>query len=355
MSYFKNFTKEASAPGLPNFDISKPYFQKIREGDIGLELEMEASNSFPWAELGDTPCPVTNAKWQAKEDHSLRNGVEYVLSKPCDISSVRLLLEGLYKDISDFKTKLRLSNRCSTHVHLNFTGQKLDKITNFIVLWGLFEKVLIDWWGEKRKTNHFCLSIEDSPATVEEWEKFLRGRGWNVYDGMKYSALNLLRMRDLGSIEIRCGDATEDIERLVAWAELLWSMREFSVKSVNDPSFLPSIVSDESPAGLFVSLLHPLTGNKEKYFGELFEDEDAFNRKCYSGLRDVLHLCHGIPWGDWRETLDKVYIPNPFEKQTKSSRLDPVFPNEIPPQPPLVARNGRNFHMEVLANRAIRV
>ena len=91
-------------------------------GEVGLELELEASNNLP-------PRVDTNVKgvgWVAHADGSLRHGgLEYTLSAPCPREDVEPLLYGLFDEIKAYKTKLKLSTRCSTHVHVNVSTMTL--------------------------------------------------------------------------------------------------------------------------------------------------------------------------------------------------------------------------------------
>ena len=323
MSYFDNFPQIAAATkGIPGNRMNQPLAPHPVTGDVGIELEIESLNAaLPWdpavINAGNLSCPVTKAVWQPKEDHSLRGGVEYVTSTAVAISSVPALVRGLYRNIASVKPKLNYSNRCSTHVHLNASLWKIDKVVSFYTLWAMFEEVLIDWCGPKRKANHFCLSIFDSPHTMDGLTHFLKRGEWTLSDGDKYQALNLLRLHDLGTIEIRCGDAWPDPERLIQWTSFLHTLKR-RAEMLENPAMIPALVSGDTPRGMFEELCRD--ANAPLIYTEVMARyATSFDSTCYRGLREAIHLCY-YPWDEWMELINAEYVPNPFFVPKKSGR-----------------------------------
>lgn len=320
MNYFDEFPKtKKTASGIPGVRMNEPISPSSVKGDVGIEFEFEASNSLPWSsgEINSVPPdPTTGAYWLAKEDHSLRGGAEYVTSTAVSIEYVPTLVRGLYSSLKDFKTKLRLSNRCSTHVHLNASTWKIDKVVSAFVLWSLFEPILIEWCGPRRKLNHFCLSMQDTPQTIDCLSQFLKQGIWSLPDGTKYTAFNLRRLFDIGTIEIRCGDAWEDPEKAIRWIQFLSAFKDYAY-SIENPAMIPGIISGDTPAGILADIcekagipdfFRELTG------GMLAEMGDReFDRVCYASFRDTIHLCY-FPWDDWLPLINREHIPNPFTK-----------------------------------------
>lgn len=319
MNYFDNFpAKPKAKKGIPNLKMNAPLFTgPLAEGDVGIEFEIESTNrNLPWGKpeinAGDIKCGKTGAVWAAKEDNSLRDGAEYVTTGPVAIESVPGLVTGLYNNLKKYGAKLRFSNRCSTHVHLNATTYKIHNLVTFYCLWALFEEVLVSWCGPKRKTNHFCLSNTDTQYSIDQMHEFIKTGKWNFGEGAKYTALNLLRLRDLGTLEVRCGDAWEDPNRMIEWIKFLHALKQFS-DTIESPDRLPGIVSEYQPKNLFVDIC-------EKAGTPLIRDEllsmyhESFDRTCYSGFRDTLGLCSTPPWAEWMEAVNAEYVPNPFAK-----------------------------------------
>lgn len=347
MTYFENFKKKKQVVGIPGVRMNVPIAPVYVTGDVGIEFEIEASNSLPWAtedvNKNLSPDPKTGAVWLAKEDNSLRGGAEYVTSSAVSVDYASPMLYGLYSNLKAFKSSLRFSNRCSTHVHLNASSWRINTLVSFVTIWSLLEAPLIDWCGPKRKSNHFCLSINDSSSTVDAVTNFLRTGQWNYRDGLKYSALNILRLFDIGTVEIRCGDAWQDPERTVAWVRLLNEIKRYA-ESVKNPEDIPGEVSGLSPLGLLKDLTDKAGAGM--IYEELTKkyDEREFNRMCYQTFRETIHLCYH-PWSDWLPEIEKEYIKNPFGGKSKHSLRD--FADDlIIPAPQVVGNPGLEAAIE---------
>ena len=329
MSYFDEFglSPTRKVVGIPNVQMNAPLCARKVTGDVGIEFEIEAVDGYqlPWgAEVINDG--IEKGRWTAKEDNSLRNGVEYITSGAIPKELVRPMMTSLYKNLTATGVKLRFSNRCSTHVHLNVSGWKIDKIVNLYVLWAMYEEVLVKWCGPKRQSNHFCLSISDSTNTLDGLTYFLKKGTWAFNDGDKYSALNVGRLQDLGSLEVRVGDAYPDPERAIQWVSFLAAMREVAL-SLDDPSQIPSMVSGDTPTGLFAEICNK--GEAPLLYQEVVSAYDRnLDNVCYAGLRETLHLCN-LPWDEWRPLIDEEYVANPFRKVKKS----PVRGLEPMPEP----------------------
>jgi hypothetical protein len=321
--YFDKFKKATATHGIPDAQMNAPLAPRPVKGDVGIEFEFEATNKLPWdsGQINSTPpCKVTGAYWTAKEDHSLRGGVEYVTTSAVAIESVPEMVNGLYSSIRDYKTNLRLSNRCSTHVHLNVSTWKIDRIVSFYMLWALFEPLLIEWNGPRRKTNHFCLSITDSPASLNALTSYLRTGQWHFGDGHKYSALNLRRIFDLGTLEVRIGDAWPSPERPIMWIKFLDGLRKYTENIY--PTELPAKISGDTVLGVLREISE-LAGVPEFYdeitgMFSIHEAEDL----AFGSFREAIHLAY-FPWHEWRELIEREYIVNPFGKK-KVNVLDPI-------------------------------
>src|ERR1043165_8409309 len=118
--------------------------------EVGIEIEMEGSR-LP----GKVVQPISNGQiWTVHTDGSLRNGgLEYLLSAPIPKAYVTEALEILYGTFKSNGSRLNPSNRCSTHIHINCDGLKINELTSLICLWGVIEDVMVNWCGERRVGN----------------------------------------------------------------------------------------------------------------------------------------------------------------------------------------------------------
>lgn len=221
--------------------------KKIIKGDVGVEIECEGRD------LPNNPRGV----WSAVPDGSLRDGIEYVYSKPLPIKDVEESLTYLNKVFKECGTKLNFSFRTSTHVHVNCLGVDYNHILNYIYTYLLLEGVLMNYCGEGRKCNRFCLRLEDAEGMMGTFRKMFQYRNappnlrglWQT-DEMRYAALNVEALVKYGSIEFRAMRGTTDPEVLVPWVHALYNMREFAQK-FDDPKDIYQLLLEIGPSDFF--------------------------------------------------------------------------------------------------------
>lgn len=315
MGYFDKWP-EKKVIGIPNVVMNAPVYQGTGPaggGDVGIELEIEASNYMPETKDILVRDEKTGGYWEHKPDGSLRGGLEYVSSVPFSIEAVPTMVGGFFEAIQKHKTKLRLSNRCSTHVHLNVSDWKIDKVTSLFVLWTLFEGPLVNWCGVERKTNHFCLTTKDSDDNLRNWYKYLSSGLLEFHEGSKYTSMNLLPIWTQGSVEVRIGRAPSCANDVTPWVQFLWALRSYA-GALKSPSILPILVSGDGPSGLFSEICDSV--GLQEFKEEVFAETEDFDRVCYESFRECQKLCY-FPWDDWLPLIEKTYLRNPFTSKPK--------------------------------------
>jgi len=317
--FFSKYNKaKAKAVGIPGVTMNQPIVQNAFEGTIGLELEIEAKNPLPRDGHLDYASPITKTRWVGVADGSLRGeSREYIFSGPAKREEVPALVDLLFKSFKDLKSGVDNSNRCSTHVHINMKGRTVNELTSIIALWCTFEEMLIEWNGEERVTNHFCLSNKNSLSLVQAWEQYLRyghfpGMG-ETRNGLKYMAFNILPLWTKGSFEIRCGGSPNAADTVTTWATFVDTFVEYAVKNYADPTAIATDLSERGGYAIFSDICKGLP----TFLSEVVGDQEVFNQRCLDGFRIVQPLVLGFPWGAWLELIKKEYIPNPFEKPKK--------------------------------------
>lgn len=308
-----NFKKKPTRRQVGYNDTVSPCDRK--SGTIGLELEIEGERIPVDPYVPNLYGAVTSTFWNNIKDGSLRNGGrEFVLNTPCTEEEVAPLLEGLFSYFKKTRTTINNSNRCSTHVHINVGGYKVHQISAIIALWYIFEDALINWWDERRKTNHFCLALKDTKATYEIWNRFVQtGYKPHLTDGLKYSALNILPVWTQGSLEFRCGDGVDEPTRPIMWTIFLNSMANYAVEHFSNPSHLAQSASEINPEGIFYSICD--REELRDFARQVIEKNPHFNDSCMASLRDIQGLLLGHDWEDIIEKANRVKITNPFGKQ----------------------------------------
>jgi hypothetical protein len=183
-------------PGLSDTDVFH----------AGLECEVECV----------APSNIKGLPFQAVPDHSLRNnGVEY-LSKPMPRKELVDAFEALHKSLK-FTGGDPFSSRTSTHVHVNCLNLSMEDARNMILLYALFEECFFLQVKPERRENIHCVPLTET-SLPSVYKKDLLGlfKFWS-----KYTALNLKRLSDLGTMEFRHMHGTGDKEEIETWLMLL--------------------------------------------------------------------------------------------------------------------------------------
>lgn len=195
-----------------------------RKGDIGVEVECE----------GVIP-EVHTSTWKTVGDGSLRGGYEYVFVRPLTLEDAKKATSKLKSLIYADEYSPEFSFRTSVHVHINCTDMEWKHIQNFIYIYFLLENLLVDFCGEGRKCNRFCLRIEDAEGAIPSLAPlFSRDAPSNgllrslANDRLRYASLNVQALQKFGSLEFRAMRGTVDDAVLHPWMETLLNIREFA-------------------------------------------------------------------------------------------------------------------------------
>lgn len=329
LKIIKEGASKRKTPGIPNRKLNAPVRNTSYKESLGIEIELEGTN-LPTAGYLDAIVSSSGAAWSVKQDGSLRGGLEYVLSKPCDSGEVDYLVRGLFNVFEQRKTKLALSNRCSLHVHYNVGGLKVNSLTSVIALWTVFEEPLLRWWGDARYKNHFCLSSKDESANVKAWQSFLTDGRLPEETGLRYTALNLVAIKKYGSVEFRGGGGVDNPDKAIVWIRFLYALCEYAKAKYNNPQELAYDLSERGALTIFLDIC----GEEFETFGrEVVTTVEEFDRCCAESFYNFQPILFGFPWADWLQEINKEYVPNPFENgqgKTKTRREpDPVVPQWV--------------------------
>lgn len=298
------------------------------EGDYGIEIEVEGRH-LPMAD-GDW--------WVSHQDGSLRGEYpheshEYVLNQPIKFGDVHEALTVLNKRFEDNGSVLNFSFRTSVHVHRNVTEFDEVQLLNLIYLYALLENPLVNFCGENRKDNRFCLRVMDADGILDIISPlFLHGVGeLGNYpeDRIRYAALNLASVRKYGSVEFRAMRGTADIGTLMTWVSFIEAMSNYArrpkmtpvkirekFKELSAKDFIVEVMGEELAASLVyesmefeMNLAHSLTIDLPFFF----------QRSAYAVNKD-----------ERKKAVRKVE-PMPLNEAPRADRLFQQFLAERPP------------------------
>lgn len=294
-----------------NVAVDSPY-----NGEVGLELELEGRN-LPSAYRGQSVAGVT---WVAHEDGSLRaeggngrGGMEYVLSQPCARGDVAATVNALFEFLTTSKAVINNSTRCSTHVHVNAKGMKLNELAAFVAIWGTFEDVLTYYCGAHRSGNHFALRLSDSSFAVNQWVRAFQSGDFTFPNEYRYLALNPACLKTFGSLEVRTMRGVDNTADVVEWVNLVLAVRD-AAKRFKDPTEIAATFSGDGSLAFADRVFGQMAGVLRQATAELGEDFEASIR---AGFRRVQPIIYSLPWQAVLPEIERVYVPNPFSSPKK--------------------------------------
>lgn len=309
--------------------------KKIREifdlrkaaGQYGIEVEVEGEGLVPM--LPGAKCP-----WRTEHDGSLRGHYpdqccEYVLDKPIPWGRVKLSLEVL-KEQLDKAEKVNFNYRTSVHVHYNVQEFTTVQTMNLIYTYTLLESMLMNFCGEGRVNNRFCLRVRDAegiiPILQEAFSTNLNSFLRLDENKARYSSLNICAIKKYGSVEFRGMQGTADIERLLTWITAIDNLGTFAK-------------NQESPSSIYNEFVDART--KKDFIKKVLPDvwESFFNEDLIDEVDLSFSLSIDLPFSYAANC--KKYIEKPVEIPQ---------PIQIDPLPPGIAEAIRN-HIPVAPRR----
>lgn len=203
--------------------------QREQAGDFGIEIEVEGRG---------LPELAGNRYWRTEEDNSLRNGGrEYVFKKPLGIQYIHAVLRNLVSEFEKAEAAPEFSFRTSVHVHMNMQQLEVPHIFNTIYTYLLLEGVLMNFCGDSRKANRFCLRAQDAEYLMDVLTDLFRRGDGGLRDipnnFVRYSAINIEALLKYGSLEFRAMQGNMDVERIFSWCKGLGNIRTFACKFKN--------------------------------------------------------------------------------------------------------------------------
>ena len=292
-------------------------YERPKEGDFGIEIEVEGNNLVE----------VQSGGWTSVKDGSLRGeSYEYVFSEPVIREKVKPQLEFLAKKLH--KSELNFSFRTSVHVHMNMMDCTEDQVMNVIYLYLLLEEPFLTYCGKERKGNRFCLRLQDAEGLMDAVNMiFVYGfKGiQNINrDTMRYASINLEALVKYGSLEFRAMHGNLDVQYIDTWVEALYRIRKFAME-IKDPIDIYNLYAQMSP----IDFMEKVLGDISKTF--------TYPR-IVKDMQKSFSLSIDLPY-TYRDKND----PKKKKKAIKDINFNDVVANIPPPVARLYDINGNEF------------
>jgi hypothetical protein len=298
------------------------------KGEIGLEIETESLQPYDYVKN-------LNNYWRYEPDGSLRNnGVEFIFRQPYTPRSKEYVAAMASFEDQAKVTAFIESVYTSVHVHLNMNDKTLTELVNFICLYWLFEEALTEYCGDYRNGNLFCLKTSNAEASYRNVQDLVRavdaGAGGQFIarldnNRFKYSGLNIVPLRNLGSVEVRTHPGCNDVRLIDRWVNILYM-----------------IYKKATTFGNPVEIINRLYGYKGKreFFELIFEEYaqylnlDNLEAKMKNGIWYASSVAGIID--NWKDFGAK----KPAKKNTEELKAYYVLDDYVTPAQPLTTGTG---------------
>lgn len=206
----------------------RDYFSPVKAGGVyydgavvGVEIEVEGEN-----------LPQEAQGFRCERDGSLRGeSMEYVFSKPVPWEKGYQLCKILALKMKQKGSEIYNTGYAGIHVHVNVSDMTPVQLWRYAIAYYVVENLLLEWCGEDRRTNLFCLGLPDAPLPLKRLRHALSKADFNSLctDDIRYSALNFKALSEYGSFEFRSMRSTLDVGEISKWVEMLLELRQFAL------------------------------------------------------------------------------------------------------------------------------
>jgi hypothetical protein len=182
---------------------------------VGIEVEVENLR------LNQNP---PSGIWIQEGDGSLRNNGAEWITRPIEARWAPYALRELLAD--SLTQDCCFSPRTSTHVHVNCQDLDCSVVTDIVLLYACLEPLLYQYAGRGRIKNIYCVPIMDTSLLAYASSNTLDSETSNW---SKYTGLNIVPIREKGTIEFRHMHGTFDHEKLSVWIRLITKLIDYVV------------------------------------------------------------------------------------------------------------------------------
>lgn len=213
---------------IPDLFGISGHYSSSKEQLFGLELEIES------VDTGKSWSGLRTDVIDCKDDHSLRNNGREFITTPLNLQTSLVLFQNVHTSVKFHKPLEKFSPRTSIHVHVNCQPLQADVVRQAVLLYALFEEAFFAMVAPDRRDNIHCV-----PLTETHLSNYFRGSlevmasRWH-----KYTALNLIPLRSLGTLEFRHMQGHDDPVLLRDWLMTLEKLMELAATVKLSPETL---------------------------------------------------------------------------------------------------------------------
>lgn len=205
-----------------------PQLYKFKYPKVLCGIEVEVENV-----LGIDP-NTTLVWWKVENDGSLRNNGKEFKTVPLPVTYVEPALTQLFRGLNE---TVDFSSRTSIHVHIDVRNLTVKQLISMLLIYTTVENLLFKFASAQRKQSNYCVPLVESNliTAANSWETFAEiiVQKHNIM-WHKYSALNILPVMSLGTVEFRQMPGMNNIRKLLVWIDLLTRLKMFAYRTPPD-------------------------------------------------------------------------------------------------------------------------
>ena len=272
-------------------------------GELGVEIEAEGYH-----------LPQYNIpSWHREHDGSLNNGVEYVLRQPMKLMGVRVAILELSAAVKKSRARVDSTIRTGVHVHVNMQKATKAQLFNMIVMWAIFEEVLLDRCGIGRKGNLFCLPLRKADNVISIMRMVAEDSAYADSmdnDQYRYCAVNVVSLHKFGSLEFRALRTSADMNVTYHWAKLLLNMKKVACAYKN-----PMHILDELDRDGVYAMYRKVFHKSLDFLGT----QVGLVRKVNKGMMTANTIAYA---SDWVAETEEPVVWEPREKLNEPRKMN---------------------------------
>ncbi len=302
--------------------IKKVYNIQPYAGDVGIEVEVEGKN-----------IPPVPYGWKGVGDGSLQGEcIEFVTTSKLTSLQISKAITRLKNAFKNNKGVINRSVRAGVHVHINVQDMTHTQVVTFATLYYILEDLLVQWCGETRVGNLFCLRTRDAQGLHPYLKTAIDAHSFeSLYtDQIRYGALNWKPITKLGSLEFRALSTPPNLSKVAVWAKMLLQLRTASLKYKH-----PQDIIGEFSLSTREDFIKDHLGFYANRF--LTKDLDVVLNECMYNAKDVDYLTN---WDVFEKEVVKKYKEKKKRLKLQKDRYKVLYNNvvgvDIPGEQPIL-------------------
>lgn len=223
---------------------------------VGVEIELENLGNFYHSVYHEAL--MNSGLWNVVSDGSLRNhGLEFIMSSAGSqplkggdiIDALGLFNTQMSQYIKNGSEPPECTHRTSIHVHVDVRDMSMSELKRLVLFYSIFEDTFFKWSLPERYHNNYCRAISLHHDVMERLSMLVAAQeGMTtvkaVQHGNKYDSINILSIKQRGSIEFRMMRGTYDTELILKWINMLLALRSAAKDSSIEIDLFPEVMSE---------------------------------------------------------------------------------------------------------------